>query len=111
MNSTDLRVWQDDVMEHCFALSKLVNERKSLKNRIESHLSKFFDWDSIEHTRDFNKIILRWSPDHNPTIRADKIGGLNMDWIIKADYDDGASRIVVVEVYPFGFDSEGDFEN
>lgn len=101
MNKEELRRWQDGVLEHCQNVQDMIRERNLLKEHFEEHLSNFFDWNSIKYDKDFNKIELSWEYGHNPVIKQD-IGDLGMEWIIRADYDDKAFRIVVIEVYPFG---------
>ena len=101
MNKEELRRWQDGVLEHCKNVQDMIRERNLLKKHFEEHLSNFFDWHSIKYDKDFNKIELSWEFGHNPVIKQD-IGDLGMEWIIRADYDDKAFRIVVIEVYPFG---------
>lgn len=104
-----LSEWKEAVSIHMDALDTLINDRKILKNSIEEHLKLCFEWDDIEYNRDFSVITLKWQYNHNPVIKHDKICQLDMDWIIRADYDDEAFRIVVVEIYPFGI--TGEFDN
>lgn len=106
MNSEELEMWKDGVFEHCHYLETLVNDRKTLKGLIEEHLKQFFDWDEIEYSKDFDVITMKWAHDAQPVIYNTKIGELGMDWIIKAEYDDLAYRIVVIEIYPFGLPVE-----
>lgn len=94
--------WKLAVEDHIAHLDQLVVDRDILKNEIEKHLSQFFDWEEIEYNRDFSVIKLKWAYGESPVIKADKISDLNMDWIISADYDDKANRIVLIEVYPWG---------
>ena len=105
-NLEELENWRDAVGIHMDALDTIINDRKILKNSIEAHLKSCFDWDDIEYNKDFTVITLKWEYGHNPVIRHENISELNMDWIIRADYDDEAFRIVVVEVYPFGINGE-----
>ena len=104
MNLEEFRTWQDGVCEHIRMLDQMVDDRKILKEIIEKHLKQFFDYDDIEYDREFNKITLKWDKGTSPVIKNDMIADLHMDWIIRADYDDNAFRVVVVEVYPFGLD-------
>lgn len=104
----ELETWKNAVSIHLDSLESIIEDRKILKNSIETHLKSCFDWDDIEYNKDFTVITLKWEYNHNPVIRHENISELNMDWIIRADYDDKAFRIVIVEVYPFGI--EGDFD-
>lgn len=108
MDKERLEQWKDGVMEHCKYVQDMIKQRKLLKEHIEEHLSQFFDWESIEYSKDFDVITLTWAYGHNPIIYHDKIGELNMDWTIKAEYDDKAFRVVVIEVHPFGIE-EGEY--
>lgn len=94
--------WKLAVEDHIAHLDQLIVDRGILKDEIEKHLAQFFDWEEIECNRDFSVITLKWAYGESPVIKADKISDLNMDWIISADYDDKANRIVLIEVYPWG---------
>lgn len=94
--------WRLAVTDHISSLDQLVNDRAILKDELEKHLSQFFEWDNIEHNRDFTVITLSWEKDVNPVIKSDKISELGMDWIIKTGRDDSAFSIVMVEIYPWG---------
>lgn len=102
MNPEELNGWRKSVNNHIEYLNALVEARKILKNQIEEHLKSIFQWNDIEYNRDFSVIKLKWDYGHNPVIKAENIDKLGMDWIISAEYDDKANRIVVVEVYPWG---------
>jgi len=104
MNKEQFQEWQKGVKEHISHLNNTVEERKILKEILENHLKQFFNFDEIEYDREFQKILLKWDRIANPVIRNDNIGNLGMDWIIRADYDDQAFRIVVIEIYPFGLE-------
>ena len=98
----NLDTWKKAVDEHISILDQTIEDRNTLKKSIEEHLSQFFEWEEIEYNRDFTIITLSWAYDKSPVIKADKISDLKMDWIINADYDDKANRIVVIELYPWG---------
>lgn len=102
MNSDELQSWKEAVGIHLEHLDALINDRKTLKNSLIEHLKSCFDWDDIEFNKNLSKVELTWEYGHNPIIKHENIGQLGMDWIIRADYDDSANRIVVIEVYPFG---------
>lgn len=102
MTPDDLQQWKNNVNTHIDYLNCIVDARKSLKKTIEDHLRVCFNWDDIEYNRDFSVITLKWDKENNPIIRAENISELSMDWIIRADYDDSAFRIVVIEIYPWG---------
>ena len=94
--------WKLAVEDHIAHLDQLIVDRTILKDEIEKHLAQFFEWDSIDHNRDFSIITLSWEKDVSPVIKSDKISELGMDWIIKTGRDDHAFSIIVVEVYPWG---------
>ena len=98
----NLDTWKKAVDEHIAILDQTIEDRNALKHSIEEHLSQFFEWEEIEYNRDFTVITLKWAYGDSPVIKADKISDLKMDWIINADYDDKANRIVLIEVYPWG---------
>ena len=105
MDKDEFRQWQDAVMVHCQERDRIVNDRIELKKVLEAHLRQFFQYDSIEFDKDFNKIILKWEKGVNPIIK-ENIGELGMQWILSTGHDDKAFNIVVVEVYPFGIPEE-----
>ena len=98
----NLDTWKKAVDEHISILDQTIEDRNTLKKSIEEHLSQFFEWEEIEYNRDFTVITLSWAYGVSPVIKADKISDLKMDWIINADYDDKANRIVTVEIHPWG---------
>ena len=99
--------WKNGVREHIYSLNTIIKERQILKELIKDYLSQFFDFDSWETNRDFSKIILKWDKNHNPVINEESnISELGMDWIITAEYDDEANRIVVIELYPWGIEED-----
>ena len=98
----NLENWRKAVDEHISIVDQTIEDRNALKQSIEEHLSQFFTWEEIEYNRDFTVIKLKWAYGVSPIIKADKISDLKMDWIISADYDDKANRIVLIEVYPWG---------
>ena len=104
MNHEELLVWQDAVMEHSQDVRKVREDRQLLKEKLQEHLSKFFEFSEIEWDAFFDKIILRFAPDVEPVIRKETIQELGMDWIISTSYDGSANRITVIEVYPFGIE-------
>lgn len=108
MNEQELLVWSEAVDEHMAMLETTINDRRELKTIIETHLKQFFEWDRIEYNRDFSRIELFYALHHNPVFKTENMGGLGMDFIVRADYDDSANRIVVVELYPFGLPKEGE---
>ena len=98
----NLDTWKKAVDEHISILDQTIEDRNTLKQSIEEHLSQFFEWEEIDYNRDFTVITLSWAYGESPVIKADKISDLKMDWIINADYDDNANRIVTVEIHPWG---------
>ena len=100
----DLEKWRTGVKEHIEVVDQTIKDRDLLKKAIEEHLSKVFEWESIKYNRDFSVISLYWAYGESPVIRSDKVSELGMDWLIKADYDDSANRVVVIEVYPWGIE-------
>ena len=105
MNPEEFKQWQDAVCIHCKERDRIVDDRRELKSLLETHLREFFNYDSIEFDKDFNKITLKWEKGVNPIIR-ENIGELGMQWILSTGHDDQAFNIVVVEVYPFGIPEE-----
>lgn len=102
MEIEELNNWKEGVCLHIDHLNTLINDRKILKNSMEEHLKSVFQWDDIEFNRDFTRIELTWEHGHNPVIKPENVAKLGMDWIIRADYDDKANRVVVIEIYPWG---------
>ena len=98
----NLENWRKAVDEHISIVDQTIRDRDVLKQSIEEHLSRFFRWDNIEYNRDFSIIKLKWAYGEAPIIKADTISDLGMDWVIEADYDDKANRIVLVEIHPWG---------
>ena len=98
----NLENWRKAVDEHISIVDQTIEDRNTLKQSIEEHLSQFFNWDDIEYNRDFSVITLKWEKDVNPVIKSETISKIGMDWIIKTGRDDGAFSIVEIEVYPWG---------
>lgn len=108
MNKLSVDAWKSGVNDYVEALDTIHNDEQILKDSFEKHIREFFDFDTIEYNKKFTKITLRWKRDHHPVIRHTTIHRLGMDWIISADYDDKAFRIVKVELYPFELPKEGE---
>ena len=104
----EIENWKSSVNNHREYLNTIIEVRKTLKNQMEEHLKSVFDYNSIEFSTDLSVITMSWLPYTSPIIYHDKICDLNMDWVIEADYDDRANRIVVIKVYPFGVTGEVD---
>lgn len=106
MNEEEFREWQGGVTEHISHLETLTTDRKLLKRLFEEHIKEYFDFDSsrdiIKYSRDFKTIKIIFFTDNN-VVMPKKIDGLHMPWSIQAD---GGS--VIVELYPFGLEKEGD---
>lgn len=102
MDENNLSAWRDDVKEHMALLDNLIEHRKFLKAVIEEHLRQVFDWDDIEYNRDMSVVSLTFIKDHQPIIKTENLKNLGMDFQVKAEYDDCANRIVVIDVFPFG---------
>lgn len=98
----DLEKWRMAVNEHMSIVDQSLEDRQILKQRIEEHLSQFFEWDDIEYNRDLSTIILKWAKNVNPVIKADNISDIGMDWIIRTGRDEDAFSIVEIEIYPWG---------
>ena len=98
MDDVNLETWKKGVSVHLGHVNSIIEDRKSLKDLLESHLKRFFDYDYIETDREFKVITLTWSHGRTLSIESNIIDMLGMDWKIKTDE---ANRIVV-EVYPFG---------
>lgn len=102
MTPNELEQWRKAVDVHMESLQTIIDDRKTLKNSMEAHLKTVFDWDDIEYNKDFTVITLKWKRDTHPIVDKDRICQLNMHFLIRADYDDNAFKIVVIDVYPFG---------
>lgn len=108
MNIEQLDQWNQAVDEHMSMLESLINDRIALKSMFNEHLRKFFDYDSIEYSKDFKVITLRWDYGRNVSIDNDTISNLGMGWVISTEFTDKLGYGVVVTVYPFGSDKESD---
>ena len=102
MDEDQLFGWQTCVREHIESLDQLVKDRKLLKSAFEEHLRQVFDWDDIEYNRDMSVVSLTFIKDHQPIIKTENLKNLGMDFQVKAEYDDCADLIVVIDVFPFG---------
>lgn len=104
----NLDQWNQAVDEHMTMLNSLIDDRITLKNMFSAYLRQFFDYDSIDYSRDFRVITLRWEEDRNVSIDNDTISNLGMDWLISTEFTDKLGYGVVVIVYPFGLKEESD---
>lgn len=108
MNTEQLDQWGQAINEHMVMVDSLINDRITLKNMFSEHLRQFFDYDSIEYSKDFRSISLRWDYGRNVSIDNDTISNLGMDWLISTEFTDKLGYGVVVTVYPFGLEKESD---
>ncbi|WP_458456483.1 hypothetical protein [Methanobrevibacter sp.] len=104
MNQDNFDTWINAIKEHINMLDNLINDRRMLKDMIETHLREFFDYDDIEYNRDFSKITLTFKPKHHVIINPENLVGLLMDFEVIPAYDDNAERIIQIHVYPLGME-------
>lgn len=107
MNLEEYRQWQDDVMENSRMAQTIIHDKVVLKELMTSHLKEFFDFDDIEYTPDFNKIILKWNYTNDPIIYDPlKLKDLNMGFIITHGYSSELGSGIRIELYPFGLSKD-----
>ena len=106
MNHEELLVWQDDVMECTKVRDTLLNDRLILKQMMAKHLAEFFTWDDIEFDPNFNFVSLKYSHDNYPVLDSKKIHRLGMDIVIRTDFNDELGSMIVLDVFPFGFEED-----
>ena len=104
----NLDQWNQAVDEHLKMVDSLIEDRITLKNMFNEHLRKFFDYDSIEYSKDFRSISMQWDYGREVSIDNDTISNLGMDWLISTEFTDKLGYGVVVTVYPFGLKKESD---
>lgn len=98
----NLDQWNQAVDEHLKMVDSLIEDRITLKNMFNEHLRKFFDYDSIEYSKDLRVISMRWDYGREVSIDNDFISELGMDWLISTEFTDKLGYGVVVTIYPFG---------
>ena len=99
MNQSEFLSWVDCVQSHMDLVDEMVEDRVSLKEKLENHLSQFFDFEEIEFNRDFSKVTL-WID--GMFVDCEELSGLLMPWRIESTYDEG----IEVIIYPLGVPNE-----
>lgn len=98
--------WRTDVNKHNEIMRTLVDDRLKIKEWMIDYLKQFFKFDEIQFTDCFEKIILKWSYEHNPMMNPKDLEDLGMSFVINHDYSDTLGHGVIIELYPFGYVDE-----
>ena len=97
----DLENWKTDVQTHTETVKVALSDRRILQEYMSNYLKKFFDYDDIEFSQNFQKIKLLFNVNQYSTVTPKNIGELNLYWRIALGFTEELGTTIVIEVYPF----------
>lgn len=97
----DIDSWKSEAENLNQVVSTMMKDRKFLKNYLSEYLKNFFDYDSIEFSENFHRVVLLFNVNHVSLVTPKNIGKLDMLWKIGTGFTDEYGTTINIVVYPF----------